>query len=82
VESTLLKKGGPVMKVIAQKSGTLGLDSPDPSTVRTTLYELIEAMTEEAEQTDEDLIVAAVLDLTESRKIKWTRPRRGIKLLH
>ena len=30
----------------------------------------------------EGLIVAAVLDLTESGKIKWSRPRRAIKLLH
>jgi hypothetical protein len=71
-----------VTNVLAQKSGTFGLDSPDPSAVRTNLYNLIEAMTDEAEPTDEDLIVAAVLDLTESGKIKWIRPRRAFKLLH
>ncbi|KPK30735.1 MAG: hypothetical protein AMK69_02620 [Nitrospira bacterium SG8_3] len=70
------------MKVLAQKRGTFGLDSSDTSLVRTTLYDLIEAMADESEPTDEGLIVAAVLDLTESGKIKWTRPRRATKLLH
>ncbi|MGD9031802.1 MAG: hypothetical protein PVJ69_00150 [Desulfobacteraceae bacterium] len=70
------------MNVLAQKSGTFGLDSPYLSAVRTTLYDLIEAMTDEAEPTNEDLIFVAVLDLTESGKIKWTRPRRAFKLLY
>jgi hypothetical protein len=70
------------MNALAQKRGTFGLDSPDASAVRTTLYDLIEAMTDEVEPTEEGFIVAAVLDLTESGKIKWTRPRRATKLLH
>jgi hypothetical protein len=70
------------MNALAQKRGTFGQDSPEASTGRTTLYDLIEAMIDEAEPTDEGLIVATVLDLTESGKIKWKRPRRAIKLLH
>jgi hypothetical protein len=70
------------MNALAQKRGIFGLDFPEASAIRTTLYDLIDAMTDEAEPNDEGLIVAAVLDLTESGKIKWTRPRRATKLLH
>ena len=70
------------MNALAQKRKILGLDFPEVSAVRTTLYDLIEAMTDGVDPTDEGLIVAAVLDLTESGKIKWSRPRRAIKLLH
>jgi hypothetical protein len=70
------------MNALAQKSKTFDQSAPETSAVRTTLYDLIEAMAAETEPTDEGLIVAAVLDLTESGKIKWTRPRRAIKLLH
>ena len=70
------------MNALAQKRKIFGLDFPEASTVRTTLYDLIEAMTDGVEATDEGLIVAAVLDLTESGKIKWTRPHRAIKILH
>ena len=70
------------MNPLAQKRKILGRDFPEARLVRTTLDDLIEAMTDGVEPMDEGLIVAAALDLTESGKIKWTRPRRAIKLLH
>lgn len=70
------------MNALAQKRKTSRQDSLEASAVRTTLYDLIEAMTDETEPTDKELIVAAVLDLNQSGKIKWTRPRRAIRLLH
>jgi hypothetical protein len=70
------------MKVLVQESKTFGQTSPEANVVRTTLYDLIDAMADGTEPTDEGLIVAAVLDLTKSAKMKWTRPRRAIKLLH
>jgi hypothetical protein len=70
------------MNALTQKRVTSGLDSLEASAVRTTLYDLIDAMTDGTEPADEGLIVAAVLDLTQSGKIKWTRPRRANRLLH
>ena len=70
------------MNALAQRSKNRCQDYPEASAVRTTLYDLIEAMTDEAEPTDEGLIVAAVFDLTESGKAKWVRPRRAIRFLN
>jgi hypothetical protein len=41
--------------------------------IKTTLYELIEAVTNEVESGEEELVAGAVLDLIESRKMKWIR---------
>ena len=64
------------MNALAQKKKILVPDSAEEKTFRTTLYDLIEAMTDENEPPEEDLIVGAILDLAGSGKIKWTRGRR------
>lgn len=45
-------------------------------TIRSTLYELIEAIEEEIEQVEEEVIAPVVLDLIESHKAKWVRRHR------
>lgn len=48
--------------------------------IRTTLYDLIGTMINEVQSSEENLIVAAVLDLLKSGRVKWARRKNPLKL--
>ena len=69
-------KGGYVMEALAYAHGRGDLSCPTEITFRSTLYDLIDAIEEEIEQGEEELVAPVVLDLIESRKVKWARIHR------
>jgi hypothetical protein len=59
------------MEALAYAHRRADLFCPTAITIRSALYDLIEAIEEEIEQGEEELIAPVVLDLIESRKVKW-----------
>ncbi len=64
------------MEALAYAHGQTDSYSPTGITIRRTLYDLIDAIEEEIEQGEEELIAPVVLDLMESRRVKWARNHR------
>ena len=64
------------MEAVAYAQRRTDLYRPAAITIRSTLYDLIEAIEEEIEQGEEELIAPVLLDLIESRKVKWVRRHR------
>jgi hypothetical protein len=64
------------MEALAYTHRRTDLYCPTAITNRSTLYDLIEAIEEEIEQGEEELIAPVVLDLIESHKVKWIRRHR------
>jgi hypothetical protein len=64
------------MEALAYAHRRTDLYFPTAITNRSTLYDLIEAIEQEIEQGEEELIAPVVLDLIESRKVKWARRHR------
>lgn len=61
-------------------TGLMGPDVWRKRIIRTTLYDLIGTMINEVQSSEENLIVAAVLDLLKSGRVKWARTRNPLKL--
>jgi len=61
------------MEALAYAHRQMDLYCPTAITNRSTLYDLIEAIEDEIEQGEEELIAPVVLDLIESHKVKWIR---------
>ena len=64
------------MEALAYDHGRTDRYRPTEATVSSTLYDLIDAIEGEIEQGEEELIAPVVLDLIESRKVKWARSNR------
>ena len=70
------------MKALAHVMDTMTPDLHRAATRTSTLYDLIAAISDEAEPGEEGLILEAVLGLMKSGKIKWVhghRDRRRIR---
>jgi len=76
------RKEGDIMNAWANTAEAGNLDFPRKRTIRTTLYELIEAIEDEVKPGEEELVTATVLDLMESGKIKLRQRRKAFKSLH
>jgi hypothetical protein len=72
-------KAGDEMNALAYGVDTTMSDLHDAAARTSTLYDLIEAVSDEAEPGEEGLIVEAVQDLMRSGKIKWVRGNRNLK---
>lgn len=59
------------MKTSAHVWQAPNIESRRAISIKSTLYDLIEAISDEVEQGEENLITASVLDLIESGKIKF-----------
>jgi len=64
------------MEALAYGHRRTDLYCPTAITIGSTLYDLIEAIEEEIEQGEGELIAPVVLDLIESRKARWVRRHR------
>lgn len=59
------------MKTFAHVWQAPNIESRRAIGIKSTLYDLIEAISDEVERGEDDLITASVLDLIESRRIKF-----------
>ena len=55
--------------------------SAEPTTVETTLYDLIDAISAEVEPGEDDLIIATVVHLLNSGRVKFTGDWRNAKVV-
>ena len=53
----------------------------EPTTIETTLYELVEAISTEVEPGEDDLIIATVVHLLNSGRVKFTGDWRHAKVV-
>jgi hypothetical protein len=53
----------------------------EPTTIKTTLYDLIEAIGTEVEPGEDDLIIATVVHLLNSGRVKFTGDGRNAKVV-
>ncbi len=63
-------------------TGLVDLDVSRKIIIRTTLYDLIETLTNEVQSGEENLMLAAVLDLMKSRRVRWVRRTSPLKWAH
>ncbi len=63
-------------------TGLVDLDVSRKRIIRTTLYDLIETLTNEVQSGEENLMLAAVLDLMKSRRVRWVRRTSPLKWAH
>jgi hypothetical protein len=67
------------MNALAHVMDTMTPDFQETVMTTSSLYELIEAISDEAESGEEGLIVWAVLDLLKSGRIKWVNWNRDLR---
>jgi hypothetical protein len=65
------------MQALAYKTEMMDSDLSEKTTINITLYDLIEAISEEIEPGENELIVPVVLDLIESGRVKRKRNNRN-----
>ena len=69
------------MNALAHVMDTMKPDLQEAAITTSSLYDLIEAIIDEAEPSEEGLIVEAVLNLMRSGQIKWGSRHRNSKLI-
>lgn len=67
------------MQALAYKSKMMDAEVIEKVTINTMLYDLIEAISEEIEPGEDELIVPVVLDLIKSGRLKWKRNQRNCR---
>jgi hypothetical protein len=73
------EKGEGEMNALAHVMDTMTPDLQETGTTTSSLYDLIEAISEEVRPGEDELIVEAVLNLMKSGQIKWVSRHRNLK---
>jgi hypothetical protein len=69
------------MQIATQSIPTQVPAYTEPTTVKTTLYELVEAISDEVEPGEDDLIIATVVHLLNSGRVKFTGDWRNARII-
>ena len=69
------------MQIATQSIPTQVPEDTEPTTVATTLYELVEAISAEVEPGEDDLIIATVVHLLNSGRVKFTGDWRNARVV-
>jgi hypothetical protein len=69
------------MQISTQSIPAQVLAYTEPTTVETTLYELVEAIGAEVEPGEDDLIIATVVHLLNSGRVKFTGDWKNAKVV-
>jgi hypothetical protein len=77
----LAKRGEGTMKTLIERLADRGQDHQASSTIETTLYDLIAAISAEVGPHDDDLVTATVVHLVNSGRVKFTDDPRNLEIV-